>query len=515
MKNIAKTLKQFTTLLILCITATGISIAYADQNVLSLFPLNDYDQSISHWINPNDPAYDKPLLSMEMQQKRLAIFNTHYFGEDSPWGQEYVNRILKESAPNDFKTIELDLLHDYSNVGKTGNEIGYAEDFRPYSKNWIDAITYNVNAEQFSGLTYQESNRGIAIDNLHARALPTDDAHFYSYKVAGQGFPFDNLQMSSIWAGTPVYIVGKSRDRAWLLVITPEIIGWVKSSGIAHTNATFINVWTTMAKIRLAAITHTQTSITDEKGNFLFSAYVGSVFPANMTGNGLELMVPTADADHNAIIKNAFVENEEATIMPLTATPHHFANIMKTLIGRPYGWGGIYFYNDCSAEMKSLFAPFGIWLPRHSSEQVNVGKKVDLTSAHKEERLAYLMQHGKRLLTLIYIGGHVVLYVGNYADPYKPGAMMAMTYQNSWGLSPNPSTRRAVIGKSVLFPMLLQFPEDAALKSQADKKYFQVAYLDQMPEPEKKSNATDIKSLMYPEASLLAAVSDFVNIFTL
>ena len=55
---------------------------------------------------------------------------------------------------------------------------------------------------------------------------------------------------------------------------------------------------------------------------------------------------------------------------------------------------------------------------------------------------------------------------------------MAMTYQNMWGLSPKPPIRRAVIGKSVLFPMLLQFPEDTDLASQAAKSIFKVTYLD-------------------------------------
>ena len=32
-------------------------------------------------------------------------------------------------------------------------------------------------------------------------------------------------------------------------------------------------------------------------------------------------------------------------------------------MGCPYGWGGMYFYNNCSAELKSLFTPFGFGYP--------------------------------------------------------------------------------------------------------------------------------------------------------
>lgn len=324
--------------------------------------------------------------------------------------------------------------------------------------------------------------------------------HFYHHKLAGQGYPFDNLQLSALWVGTPVYIIAETKDRAWFLVITPDYIGWVKSNGIARADNAFVTEWTKVAKQKLIAITHTQTSITDEQGRFLFSAYVGAVFPGRAETDKLKALVPVADADRNAVIKETILTSDEAALMPLVATPAHFANIMSTMINRPYGWGSMYFYNDCSAELKSLLTPFGIWLPRHSSNQVTVGKMVDMTAASPEKRLSYLMENGQPFTTLIYIGGHVVMYIGNYPNPQQSGSLMAMTYQNIWGLSPNPAARRVVIGQSVLFPLLLQYPEDNSLGSLANKRYFQVSNLRQLPDMSYLRNSSiDLKSLMYPE----------------
>ena len=483
------------------ISVLMVSTAYAEQDTISLFSLDSYDQTISTWVKASDPDFDKPLLNIDMQQKRLDMFNDHYFGSFSPWNTYYVTQILRQSSPNDVKTIELSIINHFSNEGKSDNQIGYGENFRPHTNDWIERITNNINISQFDGLTYQANSRGIAVDNLHARALPTDDVYFYSYKIAGEGYPFDNLQMSALWAGTPVYILGETRDHAWMLVVTPDYIGWVKSSGIARADNRFVNTWTTASKNKLAAITHTLTSIIDKKGTFLFSAYVGSVFPANSISTSLQLMIPATNKDHYAIIKNAIVSHEDAALMPISATPHHFANMMYTMIGRPYGWGGMYFYNDCSAELKNLFTPFGIWLPRHSSNQINVGKIADISSFSQDKRLAYLMENGQRFLTLIYIGGHVALYIGDYPNPNQEGASsMVMTYQNIWGLSPRPSVRRAVIGKSVLFPMLLQYPEDTSLASLAGYKYFQLSYLDQLPDSNylMKEKTIDVRALMYP-----------------
>ncbi len=482
--------------------------AYADQDVISLFPIENYDQTISTWIKPNDPHYDKSLLTQEMQQKRLDIFYDHYFGSLSPWNAEYVTTVLKQSSPNDLKSIEINLLDYFNNTGKSHDEIGYGENFRPHDINWIKKIETNVNISQFNDLTYHADQRGIAIENLSARALPTDDVYFYNHKIAGEGYPFDILQISALWAGTPVYIVGETRDHAWLLVITPDYIGWVKSRGIARTDNYFVDSWSSAAKHKLVAITQTKTSIVDDKNKFLFSAYVGAVFPGITDANSIKIMVPIADTTHHAVIEYGIVSNENAAVMPLSATPHHFATIMSTMINRPYGWGGIYFYNDCSAELKSLFTPFGIWLPRHSSNQVTAGKMVDLSSSPAKKRLSYLMNNGQPFLTIIYIGGHVFLYIGNDFNPKEPNTLMAMTYQNMWGLSPNPRVRRAVIGQSVLFPLLLSYPEDTSLTSLADKKYFQIAYLNQLPDSGSLLNEKiiNIRSLMYPEILIHAGL---------
>jgi cell wall-associated NlpC family hydrolase len=472
----------------------AISVSYADTGNLSTFPMDHYDQTISTWINASDPDYNKSLLSEEMQQKRLAIFYDHYFGSQSPWSSEYINQIFRQSSPNDFKSIEQNIIHDFDNEGKSDNQIGYGENFRPYTKEWIDSIADNINLSQFDGLFYQSNKRGIAVDNLHVRILPTDDAHFYHPKFAGQGYPFDNLQMSSLWAGTPVYIIGESRDHSWMLVVTPDFMGWVKSNGIAKVDEAFVVEWKRAAKNKLVAITQTKTSIVDNRGKFLLTSYVGSVFPGDADLDGIRIRVPVADANRNAVIKHVRLSFQQAAIMPVAATPHNFSIIMRTLAGRPYGWGGMYFYNDCSSELKSLFTPFGIWLPRHSSDQMTAGKMVDMSSASSEKRLSYLKENGHRFLTIVYIGGHVLLHIGNYSNT-------VMTYQNMWGLSPNPPNRRAVVGGSVFFPMLLQYPEDTELVSHAAKKTFQMAWLDEIPVSQSmiKEDVIDIRSLMFPE----------------
>lgn len=470
------------------------------HDIIEVFPLDKYDQIISHWIKPTDKDYDKPLMGSVAQQQRVASFYKHYFGKSSPWNADYVNKIINAPKPDDLISIEKSLFTLFNNQkNKSQKELGYGENFAPYSENWINTIASNINIIQFENIKYNPNNRAIAIDNLAARVLPTEDPFYYHHKIAGQGFPFDNLQISALWAGTPIYILGQTKDHAWSLVITPDYIGWVKSLGFARVDKAFIKTWVSSAIKKFAAITQTKTSIVDTDGVFRFSAYVGAVFPAVSNSQSLKIMIPVADNTQHAKINYAFISSEKASLLPMAPTPHHFSNIMNTLLNRPYGWGNLYFFNDCSSELKNLFAPFGVWLPRHSSDQMYVGKMTNLTEETSQQRLQYLMEKGEPFTTLVYVGGHVLLFIGNYPNPNASNhALMPLTFQNMWGLSPKPAKRRAVVGKSVLFPLLESYPEDRSLISQANKKVFQITQLDHPSSNLQKLELIDLKDLMYP-----------------
>ncbi|WP_250237686.1 hypothetical protein [Cardinium endosymbiont of Oedothorax gibbosus] len=71
-------------------------------------------------------------------------------------------------------------------------------------------------------------------------------------------------------------------------------------------------------------------------------------------------------------------------------------------------------YNDCSAELKGLFLPFGIWLARQSYDQIKTTAAMDLSTSTPTERLNYLIEHGNPFFTIMYIKGHIFLYLGNF-----------------------------------------------------------------------------------------------------
>lgn len=518
----------------------GNSHLMADQGLSYLFPLNNYNQSITDWINPQDAivaqTYDKPLLSTAMQKVRLTEFYDHYYGNQSPWNSAYIQNILNIAQSTDpnapgLISVEQMLLRQFSNYIYTYDTASgdyIKEQVKPlaqhgrntcdaqlYSDDWINNLGIAVNIKQFTNHNYDSLRRGITTDNLNARLLPTDEAYFLDCTLPGEGPPFDHLQDSAVWAGTPIYILGEAtyQGEKWNLIVTPDLIAWVKKSGIALASESFIQSWQATAKAGLVAINSPINKknllITDtEQGISHFLGYIGAIFPlVKDSTQGYTVLIPTSDNQQQAQIHHSYLNHQDAVKIPYLPTPRHFSEIINNLIGRPYGWGNFGFNNDCSAELKSLYTPFGIYLPRHSSEQVKIGYRVDLSAQSPAQRLTYTIQNVHPFMTIVYITGHVFMILGNYPNPFD-GAIEPLTYQNRWGMRPKTGPdMRAVIGRALLLPILMPYPENTNLLSLVEDKYFQIAFLDRLsnnyalPYERRKVdlNSDHLQALMLPE----------------
>ena len=448
------------------------SISFAVNIPREQFPIENYSQNIHQYISPEQSNYHQRLLTPEAQKSRLKQFYQHYYASDanglSPWSAALVNAVLPK-----VKKEEQGILNSFNQPGH------YTENFRAHEKTWFPKLKKNSNLDSLNNTVFNTKNRAMIINNTAARALPDASPDFFDARAAGEGFPFDNLQIASLWVGTPIYVLNTSQDKAWSLVLTPDAyFAWVKSTDIAYASPQFVQQWQVAVKNKLAAITETEVSVLDTSQNFQFSAYIGSVFPL-ITRNTQEtaILIPVKNAAYQAEIKTAVIRSASITPMPLSATPEHMSNLIQQLQHRAYGWGGAFFLNDCSQEMKNLFTPLGIWLPRNSGMQQQLNQTIDLSKYTVDERLALLKKKGHALMTLIYKKGHIMLYVGNTKINNQSEAV---TYQNVWGLSPENKATRYVIGGSVFLPMLKTFQENTQINSQASGPAFKLVQLDEV-----------------------------------
>ncbi|MEJ2467682.1 MAG: NlpC/P60 family protein [Campylobacterales bacterium] len=111
-----------------------------------------------------------------------------------------------------------------------------------------------------------------------------------------------------------------------------------------------------------------------------------------------------------------------------------------------YGWGGLYGERDCSSTLRDIFAPFGIWLPRNSSQQSKVGRVVSFEGLNDDEKLEKITSEAKPFETLLYLKGHILLYLGLYKG--EPAVLHTV-----WGIKTvkeNGDLGRYVVGKTVI-----------------------------------------------------------------
>lgn len=363
-------------------------------------------------------------LPAALQARMDEDYNVIYF---SVWHQTRPFHAWEERVRHDFRRYAL--------------RPGYGENKKPHPSSWLKKLQRNADLEGYPNAPA----RGITTRNTNLRELPTNSPHFTSANGDSSAWPFDNLQRSSVPAGTPVFVCHVSADKAWALVETSFTYGWMPAEDFARVNEDFAKTWESG---RYAVILRDSTSVLDRNGRFLVKASVGHLFPFSAAQNGkIQISVAVADQNRQAVIRQGFVPAEAAAAKPLRFTPANAAKIANEMIGEPYGWGGLYGRRDCSAMTRDFFTVFGIWLPRHSEDQVKeAGAYINLRGLSPEEKERIIMEKGVPYLSLLWRKGHVMLYIG------APQGR-ALIFHNIWGIRTKDlqgREGRKIIGQAVI-----------------------------------------------------------------
>jgi hypothetical protein len=371
-----------------------------------------------------DTAQSEEPLSAANQALMDEDYNIIYF---SVWHQKNPLHAQPDRVAQDFKDFAA--------------KPGYGENKKRHAPSWLKKLRYNASLNTYPNALY----RGITLRNTDLRVLPTGKPHFYAKDGDSDAWPFDNLQRSSVPAHTPVFVCHFSADKSWALVETSFTYGWIPSEDFAAVNGEFVKTWESG---RYAAILRDYTSVLDEKGGFLVRASVGHIFPlTDIAADKMQVLIAVADPTGQAVIKNGFVSVEAAAEKPLRFNRVNAARIANEMIGEPYGWGGLYGNRDCSSTTRDFFAVFGIWLPRHSADQVKeAGFYIDLQGLPAEEKEKTIIARGIPYLSLLWRKGHVMLYIGQ-----KDGR--ALIFHNAWGVRTKDlqgREGRKIIGQAVI-----------------------------------------------------------------
>ncbi len=121
-------------------------------------------------------------------------------------------------------------------------------------------------------------------------------------------------------------------------------------------------------------------------------------------GNGYKVLLP--DKSSVWVVKD---EGLSKGFLPYS--DERAKELLESLLGMPYGWGGLGGYKDCSAYVRDVFSVFGLELPRNSSQQALMGK-VLAKGFDSFEEMEELLKKSPPYRTLLFMRGHVMVYGG-------------------------------------------------------------------------------------------------------
>ena len=319
-------------------------------------------------------------------EKDMAKFRRRFF---APWGAVKPDRRTLQ----EFEAV----------LNRPSGRRGYAENLRP----WADAAWEQMRANAALHAVSGRGRPAVSVRAADLRLAPTVKPRFARVEGAGQGWPFDYFQQSSLHVGTPLMVYHASLDGAWLLVCSPMAWGWVDASSVAFVDEAFQKAW---QDAPLGAVVKEDVSLRNGDA-FLALADIGAVLPMEGAGTAL---VPVREVSGQAGIVRVAVAAGDMLAMPQPLTAQAVAAIGDRMMGGNYGWGGMYGNRDCSAMMRDLFAAFGIWLPRNSAAQARAGEFHSLEGMDAREKEKAILRGGEAFRTLLWLPGHIGLYVGEF-----------------------------------------------------------------------------------------------------
>lgn len=283
---------------------------------------------------------------------------------------------------------------------KTDDKKLFEADTHYYNK-LIENINYN-NIETENIVEY-----GIILARTPLKTWPTMDEAF-----SNQSSAYDRFLESTLYPYEPIAILHESKDKKWLFVKMYNYEGWVQKEDVAYTSFNILN---------LLINNHNFIVITEPKAYTKYSNReldMGCTFPLLKKNNEyFTVLCPQKRADNSLYFTFGYIPIEHGSINYLPYTQKNTLSQAYKFIDEPYGWGGMNGYRDCSALVMDIYRSMGIKLKRNTDQQeimspinISVSK---MSEADKINQLKTLPAG-----SLIFMNGHVMLYIGEYENTH-------------------------------------------------------------------------------------------------
>ena len=175
----------------------------------------------------------------------------------------------------------------------------------------------------------------------------------------------------------------------------------------------------TSAEVQYDESGNTESGSSDTSSNYEYDEY-GNVID---TDNTVDYSSSDSSSDSSSTTTTTASSSGEGSSVVSYATQ---------FVGNPYVWGGTSLTNgaDCSGFVQSVYANFGVSLPRTSYEQQNAGYEVSYADAQPGDLICY--------------GGHVAIYMGNGQIVHASNSRDGIKISNNAAYRTITSVRRLV-----------------------------------------------------------------------
>ncbi|MBE0498411.1 MAG: SH3 domain-containing protein [Campylobacterales bacterium] len=319
------------------------------------------------------------------------------------------------------------------------HERSYGIDLQLIPAEWFAKMYHKGNYEHYGML----NKKAISLSYLNLRSFPTEKPLYRDPGRAGEGFPFDYMQNSGIHANEPLFVSHLSEEGDWAYVFTAYATGWVPLQKISFVSDKVAESWQNARQVEILDEFY---PIKDLRGGFVFYGRVGMRLPlVSIEEEHYIALAITPGKNHSPVYTQVKIPFDVGHEGQLLLNSSNLKRTVDLMLRSNYGWGGLFQERDCSSMLRDLYAPFGIWLPRNSSEQAKAGRVISLEGLTLKQKRELIIKEGVPFETLIYKPGHILLYLGMHKGEIA-------VLHNVWGIKTlqNGVEGRKIIGKTVI-----------------------------------------------------------------
>lgn len=290
----------------------------------------------------------------------------------------------------------------------------YTEDGRRAQASFYRTIQPELNLESVPAET--KARYGLIVHYADQRLLPMEKGLY----AKPFDIDFDEIQNSSLDVGTPVVVLHQSKDGQWLYTVSSESAGWVQVSNVGLCSREQLKTFSNPQSFVVVTKSKADIFLDQNLKEFYDYARMGTRFlMEDQTDRGVvAVTIPLRKDDGSVRLKTGYLRRQDVHEGFLSYTARNTIEQAFELLNAPYGWGGMYGEQDCSAFLQEVFSTVGIHLPRNSKAQAQVGKLLGRFDQNfpAQKKIEILSKEAVGGATILPLKGHIMLFLGMNND---------------------------------------------------------------------------------------------------